>query len=343
MVEPESLSVRTWAEPAPDWHKVLMLWKEMWLCYTRIFGVLYLFLVLYASTVLWVLRRCFREKKYRLPSLNIMLVFMGLTRSFVFFLNPYSTVEEPSQSLIVFFAILTGIGGACTTSAVSILLLIVLDSTKTTLGPSQFTRLPVFLGITVTNVTYLIISDLIVWFEPKAKPMIIACQVSFSLWGLFITVGYLAAGARIRRNLSASHRMSSYNRCFREQSKGLQSLLRLLYACAVVGVLYFVLSIYSATNNDFGVSNGSAYVKREWDWLGLQTSSRILEISLSVLMLVITTRSLRNEPEDRYVIERTACKTSKRNACSLETRTSHLNREPSLITDLPKFQQVSYV
>ena len=253
--------------------------------------------------------------------------------------NSGRTVTKPN----CFSAILTGIGGACTTSAVSILLLIVLDSTKTTLGPSQFTRLPVFLGITVTNVTYLIISDLIVWFEPKAKPMIIACQVSFSLWGLFITVGYLAAGARIRRNLSASHRMSSYNRCFREQSKGLQSLLRLLYACAVVGVLYFVLSIYSATNNDFGVSNGSAYVKREWDWLGLQTSSRILEISLSVLMLVITTRSLRNEPEDRYVIERTACKTSKRNACSLETRTSHLNREPSLITDLPKFQQVSYV
>ena len=270
-----------------------------------------------------------------------MLVVMGSTRSFVLFLNPYSTVVRSSESLIVIFTILIGIGGACTTSAISILLLIVLDSTKATLGPSQLTQLPVFLSITVTNVIYLVVADITVWFEPGAKLLVLVCRVTFSIWGLLITIGYLVACARIRRNLSASNSMSSYNNSFHAQSKGLRRLLRLLYVCAFLGMLYFALSIYSATSTEYGVRNDGAYVKREWIWLALQTTSRILELFLSMLMLAVTTHTMRSESEEKP--EQYTCDTGKMHASSLQTKTLNLSKEPSTTRDLFQQQHVSYV
>ena len=251
----------TWAEPAPNWYKVLRSWRELWHCYSNIFGALHLLVVAYSAIVLWLSRRSFQRKKFCLPSLNIMLVVMGSTRSICLFLNPYSALMKSSEALVVICTILTGVGGACVTSAISILLLIFLDSTKTSLGPSKLTRLPVFLGITALNIVYLVVADFVVWFNREARLVVLVCHVTFSIWGLFITTGYLVAGARMRRNLKASHLMSSYNNSFHAESKRLRRLLRLLLACALLGMLYFVLSSYAAASTDFGVLSENIYVK----------------------------------------------------------------------------------
>ena len=338
--EPGFPTSLTWAEPAPNWYKVLRSWRELWHCYRNVFGSLYLLVVVYSTIVLWFSRRSFQRKKFCLPSLNIMLVVMGSTRSTCLFLNPYSALMKSSEALVVISIILTGVGGACVTSAISILLLIFLDSTKTTLGPSKLTRLPVFLSITALNIVYVVVADLVVWSNPEARLMVLICQVTFSIWGFLITIGYLVAGARMRRNLNASHLMSSYNNSFHAESKRLHRLLRLLLACALLGMLYFVLSIYVAASTDFGVLSENIYVENEWNWFAIQTVSRILELSVSVLMLAITTQSMRNEAT--YPSDRNRCKMGKADKFSRGcTSVLHGKEEPTSTVGLDHREQIT--
>lgn len=179
------------------------------------------------------------------------------------------------------------------TSAFSIMLLIFLETTKTRLGPPKLRNVPVLVSITFSNIVYLTVSDLIVWFYPKAKVMIFICHVTFAIWGLAISGGCFVAGFKMWRNLrSTLQTHTSMDQCSLRDVKKLKRLFVFMSTASIFGVFIFSVSLYT-TIGEFGVFSGKSYAK-SWPWFAMQTTMRMMELLLSTLIFLIAVDNPRN-------------------------------------------------
>ena len=112
--------------------------------------------------------------------MNLALLVAGFLRSLILFWDPYASSSDTTDLQLLFCIISWGISTACITSSFSIMLLIFLETTKTSLGPARLKNLPCLLSITLVNIFYLLVSDLVVWFHPEAKVMIFISHVTFA-------------------------------------------------------------------------------------------------------------------------------------------------------------------
>ncbi|XP_078343569.1 uncharacterized protein LOC144629210 [Oculina patagonica] len=284
---------QAWPEPFPEWTTAIEEWGWMWFAHVYGFGSLFALVTLYASFSLYRFRKTFfARQKVHLRVMNYSLMAAGLGRSLELLWDPYGSSE--SSSVIQNLVLLTcwGIATACMTSAFSIMLLIFLETTNTKLGPPKLRNLPFLVSVTIANIVYLILSDLVVWFYPRVKVMIFVCHVTFAIWGLAISVGYSIAGLRMWRNLrSTLQAHTSRDKCSLRDVRKLKRLFLFMSAASIFGMCNFSVSLYVSVG-EFGVFTGESYAKT-WPWFAIQTTLRIMELLLSALIFLIAVDSPR--------------------------------------------------
>ncbi|XP_020612406.1 proline-rich transmembrane protein 4-like [Orbicella faveolata] len=287
-------AINVWPEPFPEWTEAIEKWGWMWAAHIYGFGSLFALLTLYAFSSLYRFRKAiFARQKVHLRVMCFTLMAAGFGRSLVLFWDPYTSSESTSaiQNLVVLTS--WGIATACMTSAFSIMLLIFLETTKTRLGPPKLRNVPVLVSITFSNIVYLTVSDLIVWFYPKAKVMIFICHVTFAIWGLAISGGCFVAGFKMWRNLrSTLQTHTSMDQCSLRDVKKLKRLFVFMSTASIFGVFIFSVSLYT-TIGEFGVFSGKSYAK-SWPWFAMQTTMRMMELLLSTLIFLIAVDNPRN-------------------------------------------------
>lgn len=287
-------AINVWPEPFPEWTVAIKKWGWMWFAHVYGFGSLFALLTLYAFSSLYRFRKAlFARQKVHLRVMSFTLMAAGFGRSLALFWDPYTSSESSSaiQNLVVLTS--WGIATACMTSAFSIMLLIFLETTKTKLGPPKLRNLPLLVSITLSNIVYLTMSDLVVWFYPEAKVMIFICHVIFAIWGLAISVGCFVAGFKMWRNLrSTLQAHTSVDQCSLRDVKKLKRLFVFMSAASIFGACNFSVSLYISIG-EFGVFTSESYAK-SWPWFAIQTTMRMMELLLSALIFLIAVDSPRN-------------------------------------------------
>lgn len=287
-------AINVWPEPFPEWTVAIKKWGWMWFAHVYGFGSLFALLTLYAFSSLYRFRKAlFARQKVHLRVMSFTLMAAGFGRSLALFWDPYTSSESSSaiQNLVVLTS--WGIATACMTSAFSIMLLIFLETTKTKLGPPKLRNLPLLVSITLSNIVYLTMSDLVVWFYPEAKVMIFICHVIFAIWGLAISAGCFVAGFKMWRNLrSTLQAHTSMDQCSLRDVKKLKRLFVFMSAASIFGACNFSVSLYISIG-EFGVFTSESYAK-SWPWFAIQTTMRMMELLLSALIFLIAVDSPRN-------------------------------------------------
>ena len=288
--ETSDSSPRSWVEPSPNWLEAIQQWKWLWEVHVYGFGTIFVLIAFFAMICLAICRKAiFTRHRVHLALMNTALVTTGFCRSLILFWDPYASSGDTSNSQLLFCIISWGIGTACITSSFSILLLIFLETTKTSLGPARLKNLPCLMSITLANIFYLLVSDLVAWFHPEAKVMIFICHFTFATWGLAISIGYSVAGVRMWRNLKSSLGETFFNRALDRDFKQLKRLFVLMCSASCFGIIRFSLSLYTAVGV-YGVFADIGYVK-SWPWFVVQTLLRTLESLMSLFIFLISFRN----------------------------------------------------
>jgi len=280
---------KLWPEPVPDWFQAKNVWKWVWPFHVYFFTVLYCLVIIRGFYVL--LRQgmtYFCGWSYRFL-MNLLLLGFGTVRVVVLIWNPYGSNPNYTKTELVACIITFGIGTACITSAFSVLLLIVLESTRISLAPSKFQNSAFLLAVFTINVVYVTISDLIVAHFDKAKVMILICQITFALWGILVAMGYALTAARLWRNLKASRQSAQFNPALAAEGKKVTRLVILLYLASICGVALFSTVVYSALG-ETGVYNESGVVSH-WPWIAVQTLLRTCETFMCLLIFLIALKT----------------------------------------------------
>ena len=198
---------RTWVESSPNWIEALKKLKWLWELHVYGFAMLFVAVAFYSAVCIIASHKTiFTWQRVHRAVMNLALLVAGFLRSLILFWDPYASSSDTTDLQLLFCIISWGISTACITSSFSIMLLIFLETTKTSLGPARLKNLPCLLSITLVNIFYLLVSDLVVWFHPEAKVMIFTCHVTFAAWGLAVSVGYSVAGIRMWRCVSTMYR-----------------------------------------------------------------------------------------------------------------------------------------
>ena len=314
----------TWPEPSPEWSSAIGEWGWIWFAHIYGFGSLFVLMTLYAFASLYRFRKTlFAKQKVHLRVMNFALMTAGFGRCLALFWDPYASRE--STSVIQNIVLLTswGIATACMTSAFSIMLLIFLETTQTKLGPPKLRNLPLLVSITVANIVYLILSDLVVWFYRKAKVMIFVCHVTLAIWGLAIFVGYFVASVRMWRNLGSTLQSRNSNNQYQIRDvKKLKRLFVFMSVASIFGVCNFSVSLYVSIG-EFGVFTTNSYAK-SWPWFAIQTAMRTMELLLSALVFLIAVESPKTCSKNSQSVSRFATARRSTTQSASESQTAAL-------------------
>ncbi|CAH1779104.1 unnamed protein product [Owenia fusiformis] len=278
--EPEG---EAWPEPAPEWDKAMDKWKGAWYFHVYFFTLLYIIIFFIATLSLVRLLMLYKRKNVKRPlttSLNIMLCSFGLLRTVSLLLDPYSAYQHIQFEIS---HIIWTVGFPCLTTAFSIPLLALLDSTKVYIAPPKFQKLSSILVITLFHFVLVITTDTLVFMVPGTSYLLVICQVLYVVWGLSLAGGYAFVAYKISRNLKATADMHQSQ----DQWK-FGGLLSNITISAVVGVCLTVTHLYGA----FGVFSifTSLVFAPPWPWWAFQTLLRTIEVAMSFLIFTVSAK-----------------------------------------------------
>lgn len=298
---------KPWPEPVPDWPQAKETWNWGWPFHVHFFTGLFCLVIIRGFYVLLRQGKVqFHSRNHRFL-MNLLLLAFGTTRAVFFIWDPYGSNPNHTKTEVVICIITFGIGTACLTSAFSVLLLIVLESTRISLAPSKFQNRVFLLGVFTINVLYVIISDLIVAHFHEAKVMILICQITFALWGILVAMGYVLAATRLWRNLKASRQSSQFDPGLAAEGKKITKLVILLYLASICGAVMFSTFVYSALG-ETGVYNQSGVVSH-WPWIAVQTLLRACETFMCLLIFLIALKTKTASTANNNQVDRLEIKT----------------------------------
>lgn len=262
-----------------------------WECYTYIFAAL--FGVLALSCLLVVVQQCIRPKPNKRNNhgrFTTAILFLAATLKTVALV--WSPISMSNASIGTFIAslLMDCFSMALTLSAFSILLLILLETTKTSLAAPWLQNIWVLLGITAFLSSIMLTFNLLVLYSDRAF-WYFASYVAIFIWGILICAGYTIAGYRMWRNLKSSRQLGHSIRGGR-----LKNIIILVFLSPTISAVSLILSICMAAS-DYGI-----LVELEinsttmWTRYTLTFLMRACEYIISVLIFgtVIQTKSRSN-------------------------------------------------
>lgn len=289
----------SWPEPAPNWPEAKKSWGFAWELHIYSLGAIwtiatFYYIIFFVQSVLR--RNSDGRKNGAFVMLSFQLTIHALSRCLLLFFNPYGS-KSSSQVATVAAITAWSLGTAGLTSAFGVLLLILLDATKLNIAPPKFQNITVLIVITLLNFLFVLLGDIVVAINNNTKHILFVCQLVFALWGIAITVGYFVAATRMRHNLTATFQglgsTSENTPGQREESKMLRRLIVKCHVSSFLGFCIFGLSLYSMTFGGSSVLSEKKPVDN-WTWWAFQTTFRLLELLMNLLIIVIalgTTRA----------------------------------------------------
>ena len=204
VVEPEAELESAWAEPEPDWPSAFSDWGVAWELHVYVFACCYLVifvLAVFSLTHFFKNKQGMKQGKLTV-SLQLMLMIFTLLRSFAMFVDPYGTVGIMPGD---YFRTLWGMALPGLTASFSVLLLVLLDTTKMSLGPPRFQKLSTILIFTGCHFGIVIVSDIAFSLCDSCKGMLLLCQILFILYGALLSAGYMYSSIAIYKNTVAGN------------------------------------------------------------------------------------------------------------------------------------------
>lgn len=272
-----------WPEPGPDWSSAYMYLGVAWFIHIYGFASVMFFIAILATITLVDMAGSETLTSRGLStSLNCLLLLFGYTRGVSLVLNPYGSLERIS---LLASRLLWSVGFPCLTSMLTTLLLVLVDTTKVSLGPPKFQQFHVVMKLSVTHFILVLGTDVILSFYLRLKALLLVCQLIYITWSVLLTVGYYRVGYLISRNFTASRGTKIIN------DSGSQRLERLIFACGTVALCNCITHLYGAAGV-FGVYSDLTYVPA-WPWWVFQTLMRLEEIGMCLIVLTLAGKSRR--------------------------------------------------
>ncbi|KAJ8320473.1 hypothetical protein KUTeg_002060 [Tegillarca granosa] len=296
--EPEP-EVEGWPEPGPEWNKAFQEWGTAWPVHVYLISSAYLVLAILALIYIIILCRSMKDRmKNRLTlSLLVMIFLFNFTRGLGLLLDPYST---SGLMTVVGARLLWSFGLPGLTASFSLVMLVLLDTTRMTIGPPRFQKLSTIIIITVLHLVVVYTSDLVVFIKDEAKAMLVLCQALFISYGLLLTTGYCYVGVKIHENCKARRKISD------NQTDSIKRLTILCFVAAVTALVICVTHIYSAVSV-FGVYSNVLYID-PWSWWSLQTLMRVEELVSSIIVIIIASGSVHDKFKHKLQTLRQCCR-----------------------------------
>lgn len=198
--EPES-----WPEAGPEWDAARSVWEEAWPLHVYFFSLAFLAVSVIAAYIVAraLLQRGPRSSMSKTAiALNLMVFSFASTRAVFLLVDPYF-----SENVVPFIAarLVWSLSIPGFTASFSIMLLILLDTTRLSLAPPRFQNVGTVTVIWFVHLLIVLTSDLLVMYvQADVRPLLVMCQMLFVLYGALVSVGYAYVGVRMRGNVKAS-------------------------------------------------------------------------------------------------------------------------------------------
>ncbi|KAJ7339509.1 hypothetical protein OS493_005907 [Desmophyllum pertusum] len=278
--EPTAEPEKSWPEPEPEWSKALTKWQDAWPLHTYGFAAVFTIIALIPPFELLRMHVDKTRMTALKSSLLITIFIFSSTRALALFVDPYGSTK---RFYMIVTQLLFSLGHPCIISALSLLLLVLIDTTKMNIAPPKFQRVRFIVPVVIFHVTLVIVTDFVVVYFFEAKVLLLICQIYFLSLGILLAVGYVRVGWKIRTNIKANINNKS------AVDNSMRRLQYLITACAVASASISALTIYAAAGV-FGVYSDVRYVKA-WPWWIFQTCNRLLETTICIVILLMNTKA----------------------------------------------------
>ena len=189
---------------------------------------------------------------------------------------------------------------ALSLSAFSVLLLILLETTTTSLGAPRLQNIWVLLAITSTVTVILLIFNLLVLYANRELWFLVSYLVLF-IWGILICVGYTIAGYRMWQNLKSSRQLGN------STGKGrLKTIITQVFISAFITAVSLILTLFLAGRDyDLVTDNKETGKEDTWSTYAVLFLIRCCEFTIMALIfgIVVRTKSRSNSVDDGQVVQ----------------------------------------
>ena len=176
-------------------------------------------------------------------------LFIAATMKVVALVWSPKVLDDAPNEIFAASLIVDCLSTALMLSALSILLLILLETTKTSLAAPKLQNIWALLGITALLTAIMLTFNLLVLLKNR-KFWRFFSHIHLFIWGLLICVGYTVAGRRMWRNLKSSRQLG---RSARERR--LQKIIQLVLLAPLITAASLILNLCIAANN-YGILKG---------------------------------------------------------------------------------------
>lgn len=290
-------SLQSMGEPVPEWHLAVPKWGIAWKFYQYGLGTIFGILMLSTATIL--LRtlkknRARRPKKASLVVLILLFIF-GLSRSLYLSVDAYNTKQILPET---FTNVLWILGNPCIITAYILIFLVLKNTfvlrerfqTWYTARNIAFVAVPYFLLV--------LVAELVLFYLPSFKSVTFTCQMIYVLLSLMLSffysfVAYLLwknyKGTNIHRRRESGHQILAWTAKNNNRERRTRSMLKTCIAAVLGGFTLCALQVYSMSSV-YGVFSDANDVPA-WPWLILNYAMRILELFLSLVLFLTSTRN----------------------------------------------------
>ena len=212
----------------------------------------YVFTTLFGIFALSCFAVIVRQCKHPSSSRNIhgrfttVQLFVAASLKVVVLLWSPLVLNEASKDVFTTALLLDCCSIALILSAFSILLLILLETTKTSLAPPRLQNIWVLLAITVVVTSVMLTSNLLVLYADRTLWYFLSYLVHF-IWGTLICTGYVVAGRRMWRNLQSSREVGKSS-----GERRLKNITTLVFLAPCITAAMLILNVCLAAS-EYGI------------------------------------------------------------------------------------------
>ncbi|XP_071507245.1 uncharacterized protein [Diadema antillarum] len=298
------------AEPVPRWDIALPKFGWAWPFHIYLMGVLFAILAIYSLLSIIRLRQRRLLSYGYFIALNLLMLLMGTIRAVYLLVDAYNYKGKWHNVLAY---LLLGTGFPCLTSAFSILFMALLQSTKTQVVPPTIQK-PKYLAIVIViHFIFAFIADVVVGLYVTASVLLLICQCTFVIWGLFLTISYLVIFRRLYRSTVRKYReikrlsirtgsvMMPGQRgrpIITVPRNNWGSAIKVTMVTALLGLAVALLQLYGMLVV-YGPVGGQKQIPDPWPWWSYQFVFRLLEFLMCALMSFVATQPFRYTRDGR--------------------------------------------
>ena len=208
-------------------------------------------------------------------------LFIAATMKIVALLWSPKVLNEASKEIFAVSLIVDCLSTALMLSALSILLLILLETTKTSLAAPRLQNIWALLGITALSTAIMLTFNLLVLLNNR-KFWRFVSYVHLFIWGLIICVGYTVAGRRMWSNLKSSRQLG---RSARERR--LKKVIQLVLLAPLITAASLILNLCLAANS-YGILKGLEIAEKTvWTRYAVKFLRKLCDFAIMVLIFGI--------------------------------------------------------